>query len=73
MEFACVVTDKQYSEAIFMAKKKKGQNLAQNSRKWHKKYQIGESSGERKTNPSATPALPPRVSFVMTIVPVNLI
>ena len=55
MEFFCVVTDKQYSEAIFM-KKKNGQNLAQSSRKWHKKYQIGESGGERKKNPSANPA-----------------
>ena len=35
--------------------KKNGQNLAQSSGKWHKKYQIGESGGERKKNPSANP------------------
>ena len=46
MEFSCVATDKQYSEAIFMVKN--GQNLAPSSRKWHKKYQFGESGGERK-------------------------
>ena len=33
--------------------KKNGQTLAQTSRKWHKKYQFGESGGERKINPSA--------------------
>ena len=31
------------------------ENLAQRSRKWHKKNQIGETGGERKKNPSADP------------------
>ena len=34
---------------------KNGQNLAQSSRKWRKKNQIGENGGERKINPSANP------------------
>ena len=33
-------------------------NLAQRSRKWHKKIQIGENGGERKKNPSANPDCP---------------
>ena len=34
---------------------KMAKNLAQRSRKWHKKNQIGETGGERKKNPSADP------------------
>ena len=33
-------------------------NLAQRSRKWHKKNQNGENGGERKKNPSANPDSP---------------
>ena len=39
--------------ALFLAKN--GQNLALSLRKWQKKNQIGENSGERKINPSANP------------------
>ena len=37
--------------------RKNGQNLAQSSRKWHKKNQIGETGGERKKKPSANPVV----------------
>ena len=36
--------------------RKMAKNLAQRSRKWHQKNQIGETGGERKKNPSADPA-----------------
>ena len=43
------------NHAYYFAKKKNGQNMAQNFRKWHKINQIGETSGERKIFPSANP------------------
>ena len=54
--------------ALFLAKI--GQNLALNSRKWHKKNLIGENGGERKINPSANPELvltfTSRINFVLS-------
>ena len=47
---------KQLRETLPLCKKKKnGQDLAQTSRKWQKKFANGESDGERKIYPSANP------------------